>query len=100
MKKHIQVRILITVGLVILSYWVVFYLDIFQGWYLSHPSSGLILKTIMPVAFLINIAGVIFGCIFATRERRIGIMVIAIYGVPLIMGALFFWWLFFGVKIS
>jgi len=82
-----------------MAYWLIFYLYAFQDWYLDYLTTGLIIKTIMPVAVIIDIAGVILGGIVAVRERLRGILVIAIYGVPLLLCGGFFWWLFFGVKI-
>ena len=83
----------------ILAYWVIFYLFVVQDRYFDNPDLGEILKTIMPVALIINIAGVVIGCIISAKERLRGIMVIAVYGVPLLAAAAFLWWLFFGVKI-
>jgi len=99
MKRHIHTRMLITVGSVVLAYWLIFYLYVFQDWYLDNLTVGLILKITMPVAVIIDVAGLIFGCIAAANRRRGGSMVIALYGAPLLAAGGFFWWLFFGVKI-
>ena len=99
MTKPSQIRLLITVGSVIFAYWIIFYLFVFQDWYLDNPPVGLIIKTIMPVAVIIDIAGLILGCIVAAKERLKGSLVIAVYGIPLLVCGVFFWWLLFGVKI-
>ena len=99
-RKMNRNRFMIAVGCVIIALWVMFYVFIFQDLYLYCNSSvDLILKTTLLVVIVTNIAGVIFGCIVSARDRPRGIMVIALYGTPLLVGAGFLWWLFFGVKI-
>jgi len=90
---------LIAVGSVVLIYWLIFYLYAFQDRYLDYPTIGLIIKTIIPVAVIIDIAGLVMGCMAAANRRRWGITIIALYGVQLLAAVGFFWWLFFGVKI-
>lgn len=92
-------RLVIAVGCVISAYWVMFYAFVFQDWYLYNPLADSAVKLMLPLALLADIAGVILGCVIAVRERLRGIMVIALYGAPLLVGAGFLWWLCFGVKI-
>ena len=99
MTKPSQIKLLMAVGSVVLAYWLIFYLYVFQDRYLDSPTVGLFIKTILPVAVIIGIVGLILGCMAVSNQRQWGNIVVALYGVPLLAGAGFFWWLFFGVKI-
>jgi len=92
-------RLLVFVGCGILLFWAIFYLYIFQDWYLTKPSMGFIIDVMAPIALIVNVVGVIFGCRIVRKEPRQGTIVLVLYGTPLLMATWFFWWLFFGVKI-
>lgn len=92
-------RFVITLGCAVFAFWVLYYYFLLSDLYLTDRSADFFLKTIMPFAFLIDIAGFIVGIKMFLQDKLRGSLVTAIYGLPLISALIFFWWLFFGVKI-
>ena len=73
---------------------------VFQDWYLDWPLAGLLLKALLPIALVVNIVGSILGITaFPAGERPRQAAALALHGIPLVAGAGFVWWLFFGVSI-
>ena len=93
-------RFAITVGCIAFAYWTGFYMVVFQDWYLSWPTAGLILKALLPVALVVNVAGLILTTIkFPKKRVSSRRLALALHGIPLVAGVGFLWWLFFGVRI-
>ena len=94
-----RIRITIAAGCVTLAYWAVFYAYVFQDWYLSWSSAGLVLKALLPVALAANIAGTLSIVRFPAGQNRKKALAIGLHSIPLAAAAGFLWWLFFGVRI-
>lgn len=87
------------IGGLVLPYWMLFYVFLFQDLYLTWHSTALLLKSLLPVALIANVAGVLLGIVQWKQRTWQGSAAVALNGLPLVALACVVWWLFFGVKI-
>lgn len=73
---------------------------VFWDLYLSWPLAGLTVKALLPVVTFVNFIG-LYRAIRGVPSAGVvfGASSIALHGVPLIVGTVLLWWLFFGVRI-
>jgi len=90
----------LVLGLVVLAYWVAYWVFVFGDYYLAWTDAGGMLKLLFPVAVLCNVVGV-FVSIWRIRKGSKGpaIVSLVLNSLPLLAGAGFFIWLFFGFKM-
>jgi len=96
-----QDRNIIIIGSIISIYWLTFYYMIFQpfGFSNSHETLLFILKIIAPIAIICGFIGTITSFLLFLKNKKRGIPLIILFGLPLFIVVIFIWWLFFGVKI-
>ena len=95
-----RIRLSLLIGFVLLPCWLLFYVFVFQDFYLSWPVAGMVLKVVLAPAPVANLVGILFalGSLPAVGARR-AFAGIVLNGIPLLIGAWFLWWLFFGLRI-
>ncbi len=90
----------IVLGLTVLVYWVVYWVFLFGDYYLVWTDAGGMLKLLFPVAALCNVIGIVVSIWRIGRgPRGPVIIVLVLNALPLIVGAGFFVWLFFGFRM-
>lgn len=86
------------IALTTLSFWGLFAVGVYFDLYLMHLLLGTILKSLLPIAVLSNIAGLVVGVIsLARRRNRRGrsVLVIVLNALPLLaIGSVLYWWIF------
>jgi len=90
---------IIIVGYITIVYWTMFYIFALLDLYLSHPLLGDILKMFFPMAFAINLAGMLLGSLFCTSTRTAKVTICVLHGIPILVALGFIWWLFFSIRI-
>lgn len=96
--KGMKKRTPFVIGFVALPYWALLLAFIFRDFYLSWPRAGLLMKALLPVAVIANLAGISLR-IRGWRARKGRMTGAVVLNAPLIVAAWVVWWLFFGVKI-
>ena len=90
----------IRLGLIALPWWVVYGVFLFSDLYLRHPVAGIALRLLMPLALLCNLAGVAMGLARIRKDTKTGVVLgLILNGMPPVIVAGFFLWLFFGFKM-
>lgn len=87
------------IGGLVVPYWLLLYVFLFQDLYLTWHSTALLLKSLLPAAVIANVAGVFLGVVQWKQRKLQGSVAVAVNGLPFVAAACVVWWLFFGVKI-
>ncbi|MDI6451356.1 hypothetical protein [Anaerobaca lacustris] len=90
----------IRLGLIALPWWTTFGVFLFLDLYLRYPVVGTVLRLLMPLVLLCNLAGIVMGVGRIRRDSRRAVVVgLVLNAVPPAFFAAFFLWLFFGLKM-
>lgn len=96
MKRH---HLTILIVFVTWAYWVSFYVCVFADLYMTWLVGALALKLLFPVAFVVNMTGVVLALLLPMKSRLWRIAAVVLNAAPLAAAAYFLWWLLFGVRI-